>query len=123
MTVKKFIVYEVKSGLKFSLRAANGETIAASEVYTSRSACLKGVASVRICAAGAALEDQTMPTGKEKCPKFELYADKRGQFRFRLKAANGKIIAVSEGYTTKASCLAGIESVRKNAPDAQVEGE
>ncbi|MEG2204009.1 MAG: YegP family protein, partial [Oscillospiraceae bacterium] len=44
-------------------------------------------------------------------------------FRFRLKARNGEIIAVSEGYRTKASCENGIESVRKNAPDAKVEKE
>ncbi|HDS03550.1 MAG TPA: DUF1508 domain-containing protein [Firmicutes bacterium] len=52
--------------------------------------------------------------------KFEMYKDKRGEFRFRLKATNGQIIAVSEGYTSKTSCLAGIESVRKNAPDADL---
>ena len=68
----------------------------------------------------ATLEDLTVPDRKAKCPKFELYTDKRGYYRFRLKAANGKIIAASEGYTTKAGCLAGIESVRKNAPTAEV---
>jgi len=52
--------------------------------------------------------------------KFEMYKDKRGEFRFRLKATNGQTIAVSEGYTTKKSCLAGIDSVRKNAPDADL---
>jgi uncharacterized protein YegP (UPF0339 family) len=54
-------------------------------------------------------------------PKFELYTDKAGEFRFRLKARNGEIIAVSEGYKAKASCLNGIDSVRRNAPDAAVE--
>lgn len=48
---------------------------------------------------------------------FELYTDKAGEFRFRLKAANGEIILASEGYTAKASALNGIESVKKNAPD------
>jgi uncharacterized protein YegP (UPF0339 family) len=52
--------------------------------------------------------------------KFELYADKAGKYRFRLKAANGEIIAVSEAYESKASAKNGIESVRKNAPDAPV---
>jgi hypothetical protein len=50
--------------------------------------------------------------------KFELYTDVRGQYRFRLKASNGQIIAVGESYKTKAAALAGIESVRRNAPDA-----
>jgi uncharacterized protein YegP (UPF0339 family) len=48
--------------------------------------------------------------------KFELYKDKSGEFRFRLKASNGQIIATGEGYKTKASALNGIESVQKNAP-------
>nr|WP_319251767.1 YegP family protein [uncultured Celeribacter sp.] len=48
--------------------------------------------------------------------KFELYTDKAGEFRFRLKAGNGEIILASEGYKQKASAENGIESVRKNAP-------
>ena len=56
----------------------------------------------------------------ETNPKFEVYVDKAGEFRFRLKARNGEIIAASEGYKAKASCLNGIESVKKNAPDAEV---
>lgn len=49
--------------------------------------------------------------------KFELYKDKAGEFRFRLKAGNGEIILASEGYKQKDSALNGIESVRKNAAD------
>jgi hypothetical protein len=52
--------------------------------------------------------------------KFEVYTDKKGEFRFRLKAANGEVIAVGEGYSTKAACMNGIESVKKNAPVAPV---
>ncbi len=52
--------------------------------------------------------------------KFEVYTDKKGEFRFRLKAGNGEVIAVGEGYTTKAACLNGIESIKKNAPDAEI---
>ena len=47
-----------------------------------------------------------------------LYADKKGEFRFRLKARNGEIIAVSDGYEKKSECLAAIELVRRVAPDA-----
>lgn len=49
--------------------------------------------------------------------KFELYKDKAGEFRFRLKAGNGEIILASEGYKQRASAENGIESVRKNAPE------
>jgi uncharacterized protein YegP (UPF0339 family) len=53
-------------------------------------------------------------------PKFEWFKDKAGKFRFRLKAANGEIIAVSEGYNSKEACSSGIESVKKNAPIAKI---
>lgn len=52
--------------------------------------------------------------------KFEVYVDKSGRYRFRLKASNGKIIAVSEPYNTKTACLNGIDSVKKNAANAIV---
>ena len=53
-------------------------------------------------------------------PKFEVFQDKAGKFRFRLLAANGEKIAASESYGTKAACLAGIESVKHNAMKAKV---
>ncbi len=53
-------------------------------------------------------------------PKFEIFKDSKGEFRFRLKAPNGEVIAVGEGYTSKAGCMNGIESVRKNAPKAEI---
>ena len=118
----KFVVKTTKTGFVFHLKAGNGETIAASEVYTTETACMKGIESVRKNAADAKLEDQTAADAAAVTnPKFELYADKAGEFRFRLKARNGEIIAVSEGYKAKASCLNGIDSVRRNAPDAAVE--
>lgn len=55
--------------------------------------------------------------------KFELYKDSGGQFRFRLKAGNGEIIAVGESYTTKAGAQNGIESVKANAPTASVDDQ
>ncbi len=55
--------------------------------------------------------------------KFVIKKDKSGQFRFNLKAGNGEIIATSEAYTTKAGCKNGIESVKKNAPIADVVDE
>ena len=69
----------------------------------------------------AAVEDQTVEGyAVEKHPKFEMYVDKAGEFRFRLKATNGQVIAVSEGYKAKASCENGIASVKKNAVDAPI---
>ena len=117
----KFAIKKVKTGIKFNLKAGNGEIIATSEVYSSESACKNGIESVRKNAPIAKLEDQTVE-GFETLtnPKFEVYTDKAGEFRFRLKARNGEIIAVSEGYTRRSSCLNGIESVRKNAPEAGV---
>ena len=117
----KFAIKRVKTGIKFNLKAGNGEIIATSEVYSSESACKNGIESVRKNAPIANLEDQTVE-GFEPLtnPKFEVYTDKAGEFRFRLKARNGEIIAVSEGYTRRSSCLNGIESVRKNAPEADV---
>ncbi len=56
-----------------------------------------------------------MPQGK-----FEIYRDRSGEYRFRLKAANGQTIAIGQGYSSKASCMKGIASIRKNAPDAQI---
>ena len=70
----------------------------------------------------AGLEDQTQEGFQvQKHPKFEVYKDSAGEFRFRLKAKNGQNIAASEGYTALHSCLNGIESVRKNAQGAAVE--
>ena len=118
----KFVVKATKTGFVFNLKAGNGEVIATSEVYTTEAACMKGVESVRKNAADAKLEDQTVAeVAAVTNPKFEMYTDKAGEFRFRLKARNGEVIAVSEGYKAKASCLNGVDSVRRNAPDAAVE--
>ena len=52
--------------------------------------------------------------------KFEVYKDKKGEFRFRFKASNGEIMFASEGYKAKASAMSAIESIKKNAPGADV---
>ena len=116
----KFVVRETNTGIKFDLKAGNGEVIATSEVYTTEKACMNGIESVRTNCA-AEVEDQTVENFEQKKhPKYELYTDKAGEFRFRLKAKNGEIIATGEGYKAKASALNGIESVKKNAPDAEI---
>ena len=112
----KFVIRKVNTGIKFDLKATNGQVIATSEVYTTEAACRNGIASVQKNAPIAAVEDQTAEGyAVQKHPKFEMYVDKAGEYRFRLKATNGEIILSSEGYAKKASCLNGIESVRKNA--------
>ena len=117
----KFLVKEVKTGRRFNLVAGNGEVIGVSEVYASRSGIRNGIASVRKNAPIAPVEDQTVEeVEKVKNPKFEMYIDKAGEYRFRLKATNGQIIAVGESYTQLSGCLNGIESVKKNAPDAEI---
>ena len=115
----KFVMRKTNTGVKFDLKAGNGEVIATSEVYSSDAACKNGIASVQKNAPTAPVENQTVEGyDVEKNPKFEVYTDKAGEFRFRLKASNGQIIAVSEGYKAMAGCMNGIESVKKNAVDA-----
>lgn len=117
----KFIIRKTNTGIKFDLKAGNGEVIATSEVYTTKDACKKGVASVQKNAPIANIENQTVEGyAVEKHPKFEVYLDKAGEYRFRLKATNGEIIAVSEGYKALAGCMNGIESTKKNAADAEI---
>ncbi len=116
----KYEIKETKSGYVFNLKAGNGEIIATSETYESKDNAENGVESVRKNAPIANIEDQTVENFEEKThPKFEVYLDKAGEYRFRLKAVNGENIARSEGYKAKASCLNGIESVVKNA-DSEV---
>ena len=117
----KFVVKQTKTGFKFDLKAGNGEVIATSEIYKTEAACLKGLESVRKNCVGA-VEDQTVEGFEvQKHPKFEVYQDKAGEYRFRLKATNGQTIATGEGYKAKPSCLNGIESIKRNAPEAKVE--
>ena len=110
----KFVMKSTANGgFKFDLKAGNGEIIASSQIYKSEVSCKAGIESVRTNCA-AAVEDQTVEN-------FEVYTDKAGEFRFRLKAKNGEIIATSEGYKAKASAMNGIASIGKNAPEAKIE--
>ncbi len=116
-----FVVKQTATGFNFALKAGNGETILTSEVYTTEAACMNGIESVKKNAPIAKTEDQTVEDfEKVTNPKFEMFTDKRGEYRFNLKARNGEIIGSSEGYKAKAGCRNGIESVVKNAPDAKI---
>jgi uncharacterized protein YegP (UPF0339 family) len=115
----EFVMQQQKNGFSFRLLATNGETIATSELYSSEAACHRGMDSV--CAnVTAPLEDLTLGETGIPNPKFQLFQDKRGQFRFRLKARNGRIIATSQPYRSKETCLEGIESIRHNIPTMEV---
>lgn len=117
----KFVVKQTKNGFVFNLKAGNGEIIATSQTYSGEDACMNGIESVRKNAELAKLEDQTVENFETVTnPKFEVYLDKRGEYRFRLKARNGEIIATGEGYKAKVSCLNGIDSIRRNAPESPV---
>ncbi len=127
----KFVIKKTPSGaFNFSLYAGNMEKIAvSSQVYSTKSACKKGMESVGKhavrCIAEDRVEDQTLknPTAKT-CPKFEVYFDKAGLYRYRLIASNGESIAMSEeGYKSKSGVMNGLKSVSVNAVNAEVVDE
>ena len=114
----KFEIKRTSDGrYMFNVRAGNTQIIASSQIYSSMSACKNGIASVGANAAAAGIEDQTLQSvNEEKCPKFQIYLDKGGKFRFNLVATNGQtILSCSQGYVHKSSCKNGINSVINNA--------
>ena len=98
----------------FVLKAANGEVIGVSEMYSSTSARDNGIASVKANAPGAAVEDKTSPP---RLGTYDLRRSSDGQYYFNLKAVNGRVILTSETYTARPGAENGIESVRTNSPD------
>ncbi len=120
----KFKITANRTSWSFYLTAANGENIAeSSNSYTTKAMLYKGIESVRNVAPSAPIEDQTLPHYMPiSNPKYELYR-KCGTFYFDLRAQNGKILLISSAYKQKASCLKGIESIRKNAPTSEIKEE
>ena len=103
----KFVIKTGKNGkFYFNLKASNGEIILASEGYTSKRSCKKGIASVMKNAIDI--------------NRFEKAVSKNGKPYFRLKAANHQVIGKSEMYESDKACSNGIASVKKNAPGAKV---
>lgn len=120
----QFACYKTAKGYwNYRLKASNKETIAVSggTGYSSFSACKAGIESVRKNS-GAKIEDQTLQKFEQLTnPKFEIYMDKAGKYRYRLKAINGELICTSEdGYASKDSCKKGIASLAKWAAEAEV---
>ncbi len=102
----KFEVYKDKAEkFRYRLKAGNGEIILTGEAYNTKSSCLEGIESVK--------------KNSQKESAFEVFEDKNGEFRFRLKAANGEIIGQGESYKAESGCKNGVESVKKNAVDSQ----
>ena len=117
----KFVIKKSKNDqYVFNLFAANNQVICTSETYKAIDGAKNGIESVKKNCM-AEIEDQTVEGYEvKKNPKYEVYTDKAGETRFRLKAGNGQIIAVSEGYKTKKSALNGINSIQRNAPEAEI---
>ncbi|MBQ4071890.1 MAG: YegP family protein [Clostridia bacterium] len=106
----------------FNLIAANKMTVATSRVYSSAQNALSGIGSVITNAPLAELEDQTLKAYERRSfPKWEIYIDREGKFRFRLRASNGTTILRSQGYTQKSTCKSGIESVIKHCKSARID--
>jgi uncharacterized protein YegP (UPF0339 family) len=104
----KFELKKGKSGkFMFNLKAVNGQVILTSQAYKTKAAAKNGIKSV--C------------TNCSKDARFEQKASKKGEPYFVLLAANKQVIGKSEMYSSKASMLNGIESVKKNAPKAKIE--
>ncbi|MDR3074902.1 MAG: YegP family protein [Candidatus Methanoplasma sp.] len=118
--IGKFVVKPAKNGMMFNLIANNGRVICTSQVYANESSCMSGIESVRTNSRSK-IEDQTVEGYKKLTnPKFEIFLDKVGKYRFHLKAMNGEIVAASQGYVTKESCKKGMASISKNAAGAQI---
>ena len=120
----KFEIKQAKDGRYFfSLYASNRSVIAFSQIYSSASSAVNGIKSVINNAPTAGVEDTTLKkTVTVPFPKWELYIDKGGQYRFRLYATNGQCVCHSaHGYTTRATCKGGIDSIIRFAGEANIE--
>jgi len=103
----KFVITVRKNGeFQFNLKATNGQVILTSEGYSTKTACLNGIESVKKNAAVEA--------------RFEVKVAKNGKPYFNLKSTNGQVIGASQMYASERTMKAGIASVMKNAPDAPV---
>ncbi|SFD54453.1 YegP family protein [Flavobacterium phragmitis] len=106
----KFVITTRTNGeFQFNLKAGNGQTILTSEGYTTKAACNNGIESVKNNAA----DDN----------RYDRKEAKNGKPYFNLKAGNGQIIGSSEMYESVAARENGIESVKKNAPDATIDDQ
>lgn len=116
-----FKIRQMRNGYRFDLVASNGEFLACSEIYSTLDSCYNGITSAKKHA-NAPVEDQSVADyEKKKNPKYEMYTDKTGEYRFRLRASNGLIIMVSEGYKSATACLGAIEKMMKASVTTDIE--
>ena len=88
-------------------------------MYASITSAMNGIKSVIAHAPKATIEDTTLKKpNPQSFPKWEIYIDKAGEFRFRLYASNGSCICHSHGYSTKATCKGGMESIQRFASES-----
>lgn len=106
----------------FSLYASNHTVIAYSQIYSSISAVMTGINSVIANAPKCEIEDTTLKKVVSlPCPKWEIYLDKAGEYRFRLYAPNGLVIChAAHGYSSKSGCKGGIDSIKRFCVEAKV---
>jgi len=119
----KFVITKTPKGFyRFSLLAANYQTVLTSKNYSSLATCRDGVETIKKNAQ-APVEDQTLKNPEVlKYPKYEVYLDNAGKYRFRLLASNGLNIAMAEdGYASKNGCLNGVEAISRASLDATVD--
>ena len=120
----KFVIREnEQEEIDYILKTDSGRVILHSRNYASDNACRKGIASVTRNSRTKNFEDCTVKkSGKFiKHPKYEIYGESEGEFKFRLKASNGQVVGTSSGYSTKEACLADIEELRKHGSSAIVD--
>lgn len=120
----RFEINKSKDGKKFffNLYASNKVGIATSQMYSTAQSALTGIKSVIANAAEAPIEDQTLKKYDTlPFPKWEIYVDNGGKYRFRLNASNGSCICHSQGYTTKTACKNGIDSIIRSSRNPEID--
>lgn len=117
-----FDIKRAKDGrFYFNLYASNRARIASSQIYSSSTSAINGIKSVIANAGKAPIEDTTLQKPvSQPFPKWEIYIDKAGEYRFRLYASNGSCVCHSHGYSTKQTCKGGIESIIRFAAEAEI---
>lgn len=106
----KFVITKRNNGeFQFNLKAGNGQTILASEGYSTKASCENGIESVK--------------RNAQDDGRFELKTSANGKFYFTLKASNGQVIGMSEMYESSSSRDNGIASVKSNATDATIDDQ
>jgi len=120
MMKTKFQVYkDVAEKFRFRLRAPNNKIVAVSEGYETKDGCVKGVHAIKkYC--DADIEDLTIGEEGIANPKFQVFRDQAEKYRFRLRAPNNEIVAVGEGYESKAGCIKGVQAVKEYC-DAEID--